>query len=93
MTRSRMRRTISATFATLMLVGGGVALPATTAAASGPFSMSLVGGSFSLGAQGTFGLTGGAQCQNGSDDELIAPFGAPDGLVDYPADPGCSSPW
>ena len=93
MARSRIRRTISATFATLMLVGGGVALPATTAAASGPFSMSLVGGSFSLGTQGTFALTGGAQCQNGIDDELIAPFGAPDGLIDYPADPGCSSPY
>ena len=93
MARSWIRRTISATFATLMLVGGGVALPATTAAASGPFSMSLVGGSFSLGTQGTFALTGGAQCQNGSDDELTAPFGAPDGLIDYPADPGCSSPY
>lgn len=93
MERSRIRRTITATFATLLLVGGGVALPATTAAALAPFSMSLVGGSFSLGTQGTFALTGGAQCQNGTDDELIPPFGTPDGLIDYPADPGCSSPY
>ena len=53
MARSRVRRTITSVVATLMLVGGAVALPATTASASGPFSMSLVGGSFSLGAQAT----------------------------------------
>lgn len=93
MSGSRIRRTITGTLATVALIAGGITLPATTASASSPFSMSLVGGSFSLGAQGTLALTGGAQCQNGADDELRAPFGTPDGLIDFPADPDCSSPY
>lgn len=53
----------------------------------------MVGGSFSLGTQCTIPLNGGIACQNGADDEWLAPFGTPDGLVDYPNDPQCTSPY
>jgi hypothetical protein len=63
--------------------------PGTASAA--PFSMTLVGGTFSLGSFGTTPLSGGAACQNGLDDEYLAPFGSPDGLIDYPTDPQCAT--
>ena len=64
-----------------------------TPAHAAPFTMSLVGGTLSLGTQGTTALTGGIACQNGIDDELPVPFGTPDGLIDHPADPQCASPY
>lgn len=58
-----------------------------------PFSMSLVGGTFSLGTFGTTALSNGAACQDGADNEQLAPFGSPDGLIDYGSDPQCASPY
>ncbi len=93
MSTSRLRRTLVGGTAVLAMASGLVGYQATPASAA-PFSMSLVGGSFSLGGQATASLGGSSTaCQNGTDDEFVAPFGTPDGLVDYPADPDCSSPF
>ena len=93
MTVSKLRRRVVAGTATLAIATGFLGFQAPPASAA-PFSMSLVGGSFTLGSQTTASVGGASTaCQNGADDEFIAPFGAPDGLVDYPADPQCSSPF
>ncbi len=93
MAGARIRRSVvGCLVGALALAGlaGGVVAPA---GADAPFTMSLVGGSFSLGNQGTIPLNPGIACQNGTDDEFLAPFGTPDGLVDYPDDPQCTSPY
>src|SRR3954447_12430581 len=93
MSRSRIRRAVGTGLAVLLLTAGAAGLQATPAFAA-PFSMSLVGGSFGLGSQGSSSLGGGStECQNGTDDEFLAPFGTPDGLIDYPADPDCVNPY
>jgi hypothetical protein len=92
MSRSRVRRAFGAGLAAVVFAGvvGWQVTPAYAA----PFSMSLVGGSFGLGSQGATSLGGGStQCQNGTDDEFLAPFGTPDALIDYPADPDCVNPY
>jgi hypothetical protein len=77
-----------------VLAFAGVAAVQATPAYAAPFSMSLVGGSFGLGSQAVTSLGGSStQCQNGLDDEFLAPFGTPDGLIDYPADPDCVNPY
>src|SRR3954453_2673539 len=90
MVGSRARRSFLAGVASLALAGGMV-VAQTTAAHAAPFTMSLVGGSFSLGSQATLALAGTPACQNGSDDEFMPPFGTPDGLIDFPADPQCAN--
>ena len=93
MSSSRSRRAVGAGLAVLVSVAGIVGVQATPAFAA-PFSMSLVGGSFSLGSQAATSLGGGStECSNGTDDEFLAPFGTPDGLIDYPADPDCVNPY
>ena len=91
MTTSRLGRAFSAVVAAVALSAGLTGIDIQVAAADSAFSMSLVGGSFSLGTQGTTSLNPGVACQNGTDDEFLAPFGAPDGLVDFPDDPQCTS--
>ncbi len=88
---SRVRQIFVALVASASALAGFSGVAATPAGADSPFTMSLVGGSFSLGSQGTIPLNPGIACQNGTDDEFLAPFGTPDALVDYPADPDCSS--
>lgn len=89
--RNVVRRVTGAVVVSAML-GGGVAALTATAAHAAPFSMSLVGGSFGLSALGSTAIGGSSTaCQNGVDDEMIAPFGTPDALKDYPADPQCTS--
>jgi hypothetical protein len=73
----------------LALAGGGLVASATPAAAAS-FSMTLVGGSFALGNQQGSQLQGAVtECQDGIDNELRAPFGTPDGLIDAGHDPDC----
>ena len=93
MASSLSRRAVGAGLAALGLVAGIAGWQATPAFAA-PFSMSLVGGSFGLGSQSATSLGGAStECQNGTDDEFLVPFGTPDGLVDYPADPDCVNPY
>ena len=88
---SLVRRCASGSVAAVLLAGGMAGLAATAAHAT-PFSMSLVGGTFSLASQGSTSIGGSSTaCQNGADDEMAAPFGTPDGLVDFPADPQCAN--
>ena len=90
---SRLRRSLIAGAGIIAMSTGVLSWNAAPALAA-PFSMSLVGGSFSLGGQATAAIGGASTaCQNGSDDEFVAPFGTPDGLIDYPADPQCASPF
>ena len=75
---------------TAVLLASGLAGWQANPAHAASFSMSLVGGTFSLATQGSTSLGGSSTaCQNGTDDEWLTPFGAPDGLIDYPADPEC----
>ena len=90
MTRNTIGRKLVAGIVGLA-AGGAMLIASPTPAAAAPFTMSLVGGSLSLGSQGTTALTGGIACQNGTDDELPVPFGTPDGLIDFPADPDCAT--
>jgi hypothetical protein len=92
MSRLRFRRAVGAGLAVVAFAGvaGWQATPAYAA----PFSMSLVGGTFGLGSQAASSLGGAStQCQDGADNEFLAPFGTPDGLIDYPADPDCVNPY
>jgi hypothetical protein len=88
---SRFKRSVVAAAAAIGLGVAGIATAPPAHAAA--FSMSLVGGTLTLGTQQTLSLSSGFGCQNGSDDEFLAPFGTPDGLIDYPADPQCTSPY
>jgi hypothetical protein len=72
---------------------GAVGIATAPPASAAPFSMTLVGGTFSLGTQTTASLGTAFGCQNGTDDEFPAPFGTPDGQVDFPADPECANPY
>jgi hypothetical protein len=73
------------------LVGGALVTHATPAGAAA-FQMSLVGGSFGLGTQQGSQLQGAVtECQDGVDNELRAPFGTPDGQIDFGHDPDCTS--
>ncbi len=87
--RRVLRPAVAATAA--LTLGIGLTVAQSGVADAAPFTMTLVGGTFSLGSQGTTPLAGSSACQNGTDDEFLAPFGTPDGLVDFPADPDCSS--
>ncbi|MGZ6951560.1 MAG: hypothetical protein ACXVJX_05575 [Acidimicrobiia bacterium] len=71
---------------------GGALIAAATPAAAASFSMTLVGGSFALGSQQGSQLQGAVtECQDGVDNELHAPFGSPDGQIDFGHDPDCTS--
>jgi hypothetical protein len=73
------------------VIAGSLVVGAPPAGAAS-FEMTLVGGSFGLGAQQGSQLQGAVtECQDGQDNELRAPFGTPDGLVDFGHDPDCTS--
>lgn len=75
----------------LALAAGTLPIGAVPAAAAA-FQMSLVGGGFGLGNQQGSQLQGAVtECQDGLDNEMRAPFGAPDALVDFGNDPQCTS--
>ena len=82
-------------FASLGVAGalvGGVLIAVAPPAGAAAFQMSLVGGSFSLGNQQGSQLQGAVtECQDGLDNEMRAPFGTPDGLIDFGHDPDCTS--
>jgi hypothetical protein len=71
---------------------GGVLLAGAPPAGAAAFEMSLVGGGFGLGTQQGSQLQGAVtECQDGLDNELRAPFGTPDTLIDFGHDPDCTS--
>jgi hypothetical protein len=72
-----------------LLLAAGLAQPAS--AATRPFSLTVSGGSLQIGNQ-FIPISSVPECSNGQDDEYDSPFTpSTDGLVDFPADPQCSS--
>ncbi len=80
------------TIAVALALAAGTLPIAAAPAAAAAFQMSLVGGAFGLGNQQGSQLQGAVtECQDGLDNELRAPFGTPDGFVDFGNDPQCTS--
>jgi len=81
----------------LIVLGAVVGMLAATmlpaSAASQPFQAQVVGGSVQIGTTAPISIGGNPACANGTDDEFVSPFGTPDGLIDYPADPECATPF
>jgi hypothetical protein len=88
--RWHLGRGVLAAGAAILLIAG---LAAPASATTRPFKVQVVGGSISIGST-TNALGGGPACSDGTDNEYDAPFTpGKDGLIDYPADPDCSSPF
>jgi hypothetical protein len=84
-----MRGVVAAGAAVLLIAGFASPASATTR----NFNLNVVGGSISIGST-TNDLGGGPACSDGDDNEYDAPFTpSKDGLIDYPADPECVSPF
>jgi len=87
--RLRLGRGVVGVAAGVLLIVG---LAAPASATSRPFEGSVVGGSITLSASsGTNNFGGSPQCANATDDEY--PGDPQDGLIDYPADPQCATPF
>jgi hypothetical protein len=89
--RWHLGRGVVAAGAGLLLIAG-LATPAS--AATRPFNAQVVAGNIAIGSAANVDIAGTPACSDGEDNEYDAPFTpTKDTLIDFPADPQCSSPF